>query len=54
MADHVSQDILFEVALNGLPDVLKSGLRGAGLDDPALLDGNPRTSTRLCWKQEWV
>ena len=38
MAARVS--ILFEAALNGMPDALKSGFRGAGLDDPALLEGS--------------
>ena len=41
MAASSSQDPLFEVVLCRLPEVLGTGLRAAGMADPAILESYP-------------
>ena len=42
MAASSSQDPLFEAVLCRLPEVLGTGLRAAGMEDPAVLESYPR------------
>ena len=44
MTARLSQDHIFDVVLDGPPEVLRIGLRSAGLDDPGVLDCYPRDS----------